>query len=470
MSQDLALEKGLPASLDCEKLVLGALITGTEYQLVAGTLEADDFSLEKHRRIFLRMGELYNRGERIDRVTVANELRKQNQLEVDGVSYLASLDEGMPALANLESYVQIVKDKAILRRIVLNSNKLRDECLMGQDSPGEIISRFGDLLRDLESETAPKATLRSFGEILDDRGGINSYGRERDLGIQTPWHGLNRVIGGFRPGQMITIAGLTGTGKSAIALQIAQHAAEHSHVGTALFSLEMGAEEILDRAACSRAGIDSKKLELGTLTASDRLALSKAVSQLVKLPLWVDATTGCTLPAMHAALRRHIQKHKIGLLIVDYLQLMQVIGRKENRTQEVTEISRGMKLAAREFQIPVVVLAQFNRGPAAEGRVPELHDLRESGSIEQDSDKCIFVHTGRIEKDAKNKTVWRPPVERDGFTESLFIVAKQRNGASRRILKMLFADRFARFHEEGPDGQPIEPSLTQMGLAGVSAQ
>ena len=157
---------------------------------------------------------------------------------------------------------------------------------------------------------------------------------------------------------------------------------------------------------------------------------------------------------MLAALRRHIQRNKVGLLIVDYLQLMQGIGRKENRTQEVSELSRGLKLTAREFQIPVVMLSQLNRSCASENRAPALHDLRESGSIEHDSDNVIFVHDGRMRKNEKGALVWQPPHERAGdLKESVFILAKQRNGTSNKTLKMLFSEKQTAFHEEAPEAQ-----------------
>lgn len=226
MSMDLALEKGLPASLDCERLVLGALLTGTEFQLVAGVVQVGDFSLEKHRRIFECMAETYKSGTRIDTVSIAEGLRRRNQLEsCDGVGYLVDLFDVPDRLVNLDYYCKTVKDKSILRRTIFNSQKVINQCLADQDSPDEILAHASDLLRGLEGETAAKATLLSFAEILDGNGGLNTYCQSEEPGIPTPWPSLNRVIGGFRPGQVATLAGLTSSGKSAAALQIAQYAA-----------------------------------------------------------------------------------------------------------------------------------------------------------------------------------------------------------------------------------------------------
>jgi|SRR5579862_577609 len=435
MIHDTAFEKGLPASVISEQFVLGALLDGAEYQLVAGILQTEDFTEERHRRIFCRIGELYSAGNPITAHSVGVELQRQSQLEAFGVSYLIELTEGLPTPPgpSLDYHCAVLREKSLLRRIIRNSENLCQRCYLG-DQSGEVLASANEMFSQIEGETAANPTLRSFGEILEAHGGLNAYSKSGEGGIQTPWSSLNRIIGGFLPGQMITIAGLTGTGKSAAALQIAQGAAEKQGIGVALFSLEMCAKEIFDRAVCSRSGIDSKKLERGALSQDERYKFQRAAAELIDLPIWIDDATACTLPAMHLALRKHIQKHQVGLLIIDYLQLMQTTGRKENRTQEVTEISRGMKLAAREFSIPVIVLAQFNRGPAAEKREPQLHDLRDSGSIEQDSDKVIFLHP-------KAKSSTEAPLEVS------MIVAKQRNGKSRKYVDLMFIERYARFEE-----------------------
>src|SRR5713226_2136793 len=251
---DIALEKGLPVNLDAERYVLGAILMDDAlYIQVAGTLEADDFSLEKHRRIFLRMGELYERSERIDRVTVANELMKQNQLEsVDGITYLVSLDEGLPALANLDSYVRIVKDKAVLRRIIFTSQKLIDQCLMGEDEPDEILAsaeegllRLGDS-RTQDSLVNPHQILEAF------EGGINAFldPSKRIKGLGTGLLKLDEMTGGLHAGELIILAARPSMGKTALALNIAQHVAMKLGLPVAMFSLEMSKESLLTRMLC----------------------------------------------------------------------------------------------------------------------------------------------------------------------------------------------------------------------------
>jgi replicative DNA helicase len=203
----------------------------------------------------------------------------------------------------------------------------------------------------------------------------------------------------------------------------------------------MSAQELLERLACGNAGIDSKKLERNKLAGQERYLFQKSANELVNLPLWIDDHTSCTLPAIHATLRKHMQQHEVKLLIVDYLQLIQPVGNRENRTQQVSELSRGMKLIAREYQIPVLVLAQFNRAPAIERREPQLHDLRESGSIEQDSDKVLFLHA----KEPGPGSSFDSPIDVN------LIVAKQRNGQQRKWVELRFFDRLCRFEEREKD-------------------
>src|SRR5579862_428570 len=228
-SPDIALERGLPANLDAERFVLGAvLMDDALFIQVAGTLEAGDFSLEKHRRIFLRMGELYERGERIDRVTVANELMKQNQLEsVDGITYLVSLDEGLPVLSNLESYVRIVKDKAVLRRIIFTSQALIDRCILAEDEPDQILAsaeesllKLGDS-RTADSLVSPKRILEEF------EGGLNTFldPSKRIKGLSTGFLKLDEMTGGLHEGDLVILAARPSMGKTALALNVAQHIA-----------------------------------------------------------------------------------------------------------------------------------------------------------------------------------------------------------------------------------------------------
>jgi len=424
MSATNLTEKGLPVNLDAEKFVLGSiLLDDSLYVQAAGTLEADDFSLEKHRRIFRRMGELQERGERIDRITVANELMKFNELEAcDGLSYLVSLDDGLPQIPNLDSYIRIVKDKAILRRIIYASQNMMNRCLLGEEQPDEILAGAEETLLKL-GDARVKAGLLTPQQILEDyEGGLSAFldPSKRIKGISTGFTKFDEYTGGLHGGDLFILAARPSMGKTALALNIAQHVALKLKQTVAIFSLEMSKESLLTRMLCATARVDSQKFRAGYLNQEERRKMNMALHQLVEAPLYIDDTPGIHLMDMHAKLRRLQAERKLGLVIVDYLQLMSGHGRFENRNQEVSALSRGMKLLAKELNVPLVVLSQLSR--AVETRQgdhrPQLSDLRESGSIEQDADLVGFIFREEVYK--------RDQENLRGLAE--LIIAKQRNG------------------------------------------
>jgi len=425
MSASNAIEKGLPTNVDAERFVLGSiLLQDSFFILAAGTLEADDFSLEKHRRIFKRMGDLQERGETIDRVTVANELMKFNELEAcDGLSYLVSLDDGLPQIPNLDSYIRIVKDKAVLRRIIFASQHMMNRALMGEEEAGDILAGAEETLLKL-GEDGVKTGLLNPNQILRDyEGGISAFldPSKRVKGISTGFTRLDEMTGGMHGGDLFIVAARPSMGKTALALNIAQHVALRNKQTAAVFSLEMSKESLLTRMLCSAARVDSQRFRAGYLTQEERRKLNQALHELVEAPLYIDDTPGLHLMDMHAKLRRlQAERGKIGLVIVDYLQLMSGRGRFENRNQEVSALSRGMKLLAKELNVPMMVLSQLSR--AVESRQgdhrPQLSDLRDSGSIEQDADVVGFIFREEVYN--------RDREDLKGLAE--FIVAKQRNG------------------------------------------
>ena len=421
-----AIEKGLPTNVDAERFVLGSiLLDDALYVQAAGTLEADDFSLESHRRIFKRMGELQERGEKIDRITVANELMKFNELEAcGGLSYLVELDDGLPRIPNLDSYIRIVKDKAVLRRIIFASQHMMNRALAGEEEPDEILAGAEETLLKL-GEARMKSGLLNAGQILEDyEGGLNAFldPSKRIKGIGTGFTKFDELTGGLHGGDLVIVAGRPSMGKTALALNIAQHVALKNKQTVAIFSLEMSKESLLTRMLCSAARVDSQKFRAGYLNQEERRKLNHALQELVQAPLYIDDTPGAHLMDMHAKLRRlESERHHLGLVIVDYLQLMTAGARFENRNQEVSALSRGMKMLAKELNAPVMVLSQLSR--AVENRQggdhrPQLSDLRESGSIEQDADVVAFVF---------REEIYKPKEENlRGLAE--LIVGKQRNG------------------------------------------
>lgn len=446
-SADVALEKGLPVNLDAERYVLGSiLIDESAYVQVAGILESEDFSLEKHRRIFLRMNELHERGERIDRVTLANELIRHNQLEsVDGISYLVSLDDGLPAIANLESYVRIVKEKSLLRRIIFASQKLINRCLVGDEQAGSILAEAEEGFLRLGESRDGNALARP-GQIIEEfQGGLTAFldPSKRIKGTGTGFRKFDEMTGGLHEGELIIIAARPSMGKTALAMNIAQHVAGGESPRTvAVFSLEMSKESLLTRMICAGARVDQQKFRMGFLGQDERRRLQMSATDLVEAPLFIDDTASVNLLDMHAKLRRVKAEHGLGLVVVDYLQLMTGRGRFENRNVEVSSISRGLKLLAKELRVPFIVLSQLSR--ATETRMgdhrPQLSDLRESGSIEQDADLVGFIF---------REEVYKPDREDlRGLAE--LIIAKQRNGPTGKV-KLVFLREYTKFENPVSD-------------------
>jgi replicative DNA helicase len=442
----ISLDKGLPSSVDAERFVLGSiLLNDSLYIQAAGDLQADDFSLEKHRRIFSRMGELHERGEHIDRITVANELMRFSELEsCDGLSYLVSLDDGLPQTINIDAYIRIVKDKAALRRIIFASQHLMNRCLLGEEPPDEILAGAEETLLKL-GEDRVKTGLVSPRQVIEQyQGGLNAFldPSKRLKGVSTGFSKFDEKTSGLHPGDLFILAARPSMGKTALALNIAQHVATKAKRTVAVFSLEMSKESLLTRMLCATARVDSQKFRAGYLSADERKRLQAAASSIVEAPLFIDDTAGIHLMDIHAKLRRLKAEHGLGLVIVDYLQLMSGRGRFENRNQEISTISRGMKLLAKELNVPMLVLSQLNRAPETRqgDHRPQLSDLRESGSIEQDADLVGFIF---------REEVYRPNDE--GLRgQAELILAKQRNGPVGKI-ELVFLHEFTKFENRAAD-------------------
>jgi replicative DNA helicase len=450
---DLTFERGLPANVDAERFVLGSILLNQDtYFQVAGAVEPEDFSLEKHRRIFARMKDLYDRGEKIDRVTLANELMKQGQIEsVDGFSYLVSLDEGLPALSNLDSYIRIVKDKATLRKLIFSAQKVIDRCLIGEEEPDEILAGAEESLLKL-GEARSGEKLESPATVIGKfPGGVNAFldPSQRVSGLSTGFAKFDEMTGGLHGGELLILAARPSMGKTALALNIAQHVATHPQMRkpVAVFSLEMSSASLLTRLLCSAARVDQHKFRAGYLNADERRKLQVALADLTDSPLFLDDTAGVNLMDIHSKLRRMQAEHGLSLVVIDYLQLMSSRGRSENRNQEVSAISRGLKLMAKDLDVPFLVLSQLSR--AAETRIgdhkPQLSDLRDSGSIEQDADLVAFIFREEVYK--------RDREDLRGLAD--LIVAKQRNGPIGNV-PLRFLGQFTRFENRAED-LPEEP-------------
>jgi replicative DNA helicase len=446
MSPSAAADKALPTNLEAERFVLGSiLMDDTAYIQCAGVLEPDDFSLEKHRRIFVRMGDLHARGEKIDRVTLANELMRYGELEsCDGIGYLVSLDDGLPQIYNLDGYFRIVKDKSLLRRIIFTSQNLINRAMVGEDSPEQILESAEETLLKL-GESHLKAGLVSAKQvILGYQGGVNAFldPSQRVKGLSTGFTKFDEMTGGMHPGELIILAARPSMGKTALALNMAQHVAVRLQKAVAVFSLEMSNESLLTRLLCASARVDSRRFRVGYLESDEQNRLTRALNELVAAPLYLDDTSGAHLMEMHAKLRRVQSERALDLVVVDYLQLMSGRGRFENRNQEISTISRGMKLLAKELNVPMLVLSQLSRAPETRqgDHRPQLSDLRESGSIEQDADVVAFIFREEVYK--------RDREDLKGLAE--LILAKQRNGPVGKI-NLAFLHHLTKFENLAED-------------------
>ena len=447
-ARDLTLDQALPDNLDAERFILGAIMSNeSAYLQVAGALLPEDFSLEKHKRIFLRMGDLHERGDKIDRITLANELMKQGQLQsVDGLSYLVSLDDGLPHLHNLESYVSIVKEKALLRRIISVSQDAINRCLTAEGEAHQILGAVEDALMKLGDAQTTSTLINPAQIITEYEGGINAFldTSKRIKGISTGFLKFDELTGGLREGELFILAARPAMGKTALALNIAQHVATSpaNPKAVAVFSLEMSKESLLTRMLCASARVDQQRFRAGYLSGDERRSLQEAMYRIVEAPLYLDDTAGTNLMDVHSKLRRLQAEQELGLVVIDYLQLMQGRGRFENRVQEISSLSRGLKLMSKELRVPFLVLSQLSRAPESRpgDHRPMLSDLRESGSIEQDADMVGFIF---------REEVYRPDKESlKGLAE--LILAKQRNGPTGRV-KLAFLNRFTKFENLATD-------------------
>jgi len=442
---DYSLERGLPVSLDAERSILGGiLLDNSLYDQAAEHLTGDDFSLDAHRRIYSRMRDLQETGRPVDMITLAEELDRRKEVEaIGGVAYLSSLIDGVPDRPSIEHYVRIVRNKALLRGLINVAQKAIAEAMEHADEAEEVLGRAEQAIFQLSENRIGQGFLNIPDIIRGSFGSLEElYARGQEItGLATHYTLLDKLTSGLQPSDLIIIAARPSMGKTAFAMNIAENAAVLDGKVVGVFSLEMSREALLMRMLASHAQVDSKNLRQGFLTKDDMRKLTHATEELMQSKLYIDDTPGISVSEMRAKARRLKQTEKrLDLLIVDYLQLMSAVPiggkRFENRTQEVSAISRGLKALAKELRVPVVALSQLSRAPESRGgdHRPQLSDLRESGSIEQDADVVTFIFREEVYK--------RDDPDLDGMAE--LIVAKQRNGPT-DTLKMAFIKRYTRF-------------------------
>jgi replicative DNA helicase len=439
-SETVAQPKALPHNAEAERTVLGAvLVDNSAFNSAAELLTRDDFYREAHRRIFDAMAVLAERSEPVDLVTLKDELTRGAVLEgVGGASYLGSLVDGVPRITNVEQWSRIIKEKAILRNLIHASNRIVQSCYEGGEDAAEILDRAEKSIFDLAEERIRQGFVGIREIVKGSFRTIDQLSQSQDLvtGVPTGFVDLDEKTTGLQKGDLIIVAARPAMGKTSLCLNIAQNASRRTGEAVGLFSLEMSKEQLVLRMLCSDARVDAHRLRTGSLGEKDWARLAKAYAELSACNIFIDDSTSVTPLEMRAKCRRLKAEHGLGLVIVDYIQLMSLGGRVENRQQEIAAISRSLKGLAKELAVPVVALSQLSRAPEARGKGekrPQLSDLRESGALEQDADVVMFIY---------REEEYNATDENQGIAE--IIIGKQRNGPT-GTLRLAFIKEFTRF-------------------------
>lgn len=439
MDQLISAERVPPQHLEAEEFVLGAILLDNQaMNKVLEVLSPTAWYREAHRKIFQAMVDLSEANEAIDQITVCERLRRRNELDqVGGASYLAHLVAQVPTAANVRHHAKIVQEKALLRNLIAVATDIVASGYQDTEKAEDLIDQAERKIFEL-AERRMRQAFVPVRQIV--KGAFEMIERlyekkERVTGVPTGFAELDEMTAGLQPSDLIIVAGRPSMGKTALALSMAQHAAILKRQTVAVFSLEMSKEQLVLRMLCSEARVDSHKLRSGFLGRADWPLLTAAAGRLAEAPIYIDDTPAMTVLEMRAKARRLMAERGLGLVIVDYLQLMRGRGDANNREQEISDISRSLKALAKELNVPVIALSQLSRAVETRGgdKKPQLADLRESGAIEQDADVVMFVF---------REEVYRQTEDNRGIAELL--VRKQRNGPIGDV-RLAFLDRYTRF-------------------------
>ena len=458
-----------PYSEDAEQAVLAAMLIDQDAVMRAVEVVDDTmFYAERHRRLFRAMMSITERGSVVDPLTLADELARKSELEsAGGKDYIGFLVDAVPTAANVEYHAKIVKEKALLRRLIEVSTEIVGEAFNGGHTADELL----DLAEQKIFQVAQQRTSEGFSRIKElawstmERIEAIHAGGEAITGVPSGFTDLDDLTSGFQPSDLVIVAARPSMGKTAFVLNIAQYAAIEKERTVAVFSLEMSKESLVQRMLTAEARIDAQKLRKGMLRDDDFPRLARAAGILTHAPIWIDDTAGITLLEMRSKARRLKADQGLDMLIVDYLQLMQGPSNSESRQQEVSQISRGLKALAKELSVPVIALSQLSRAPeqrAGDSKRPQLSDLRESGAIEQDADLIMFIY---------RPEVYEGPVDKDGNSlegKAEIIIGKQRNGPI-GFVNLHFHKNYTRF-ENFSHRSPGPSGGTEAGRIGPGGQ
>lgn len=420
---ELPIGKTMPYSLEAEQAVLGSMIVNNDALTRAiEQLKSEDFYLQQHKEVFSALLRLFTGSVPIDIVTLSQELHEKLE-EIGGVAYLAHLTSVVSTTENIKYYMDIVSQKSILRKLITAANDITQMCFDDKNEIGAVL----DSSEQKIFEILQNKSSRSFYHIRDILPeNIKTLEQMRAnggkvTGLPTGYNRFDEMTAGLHKTDLIILAARTGIGKTSFALNLARNVAHKSNEPVAIFSLEMGREQLVSRLLWSEAKINSEKIRVGNLSMNDMKKVSHALGSLVRMPIFIDDTPGITVSEMRAKCRRLKLEHGLGMVVIDYLQLIQSGGRHDSRQQEVADISRSLKIMAKDLNVPVLCLSQLSRQSETR-EAPILSDLRESGSIEQDADIVLFLNR-------KNGTDLPP--EEQNMAEC--IIAKHRNGSTGSI-------------------------------------
>lgn len=435
---DAALDRLPPQNIEAEQSVLASVLLENEtLSSVAEILVPDDFYKNSHKKIYQSMLDLYSKGEPIDLITLTEQLGKKEILEdVGGASYLSSIVNQVPTSANIKYHSKIVKEKSILRNLIRAATEIVSMTYDEGIAVNDLLDRAETNIFSI-SEKMVKGTLVHVKDVLKDTIELvdKLYNRKELItGLPTGFLDLDALTTGFHPGELIVVGARPGMGKTSFCLNIASYVGIHTRVPVAIFSLEMSRELIVLRMVCSEAEVDSKSVRSGYHTKEDYRKLVNAAGRLAETPIFIDDAFNSVLE-IRAKARRLKAEHGLGLIIVDYLQLMRGESSYTAREQVISDISRSFKALSKDLRVPVILISQLNRSCEMRGddKHPIIADLRESGAIEQDADTILFLYRGDYYKarDAE-----------EGVTD--LDIAKQRNGPTKRI-KLSFVDKLTKF-------------------------
>jgi replicative DNA helicase len=455
--------RNLPANLDAERFILGACLTDPDaLPLSMELLNTEDFSESRHALAFQHMLRLFEKGTSVDRVTVSNSLRSEMDAEV--ISFVTSLDEGMPKLYNLDSYIDIVRRKAVLRRTILASAELIQQCQIATDDADELANKAEQILNLVQDDQSKRDMPKTVGEIVIESGSVNAFlSPESVAAIPIPFRNLNATLDGLRPGKLILFGARPGIGKTALMQQCAESTAAQGF-RSLVISKEMTDKDLIHRSVCGRANVSAYSFRKGKLNPQQRRELQGELNKMVQLDdlLLIYDNENCTVQKIGYMLRRLKSLGKpVQVCYIDYAQILDVVGRFENNVQQISAISKGLVKLKKEFNIPFVVLVQVNRegeATASKDDEPKAKHIAEADRLVRDADTILlmWVHAKEEEKDAMNPTRselivnWKVPKNRDGMKNRGGVDSKgeNRNGLTFIKSRVRFAEDLDVFQQE----------------------